>query len=67
MIAPQALLRAFDPATYDAIQAFKVTDPALMPWDYQAANPAGRIHHAVFQLGHCTSVVGVAGGSAFIE
>ena len=45
MIAPQSLLRAFDPATYDAIQAFKVTDPALMPWDYQAANPAGRPLH----------------------
>lgn len=52
MIIPQRLLRTMDPTTYDAVQAFRVTDDALMPWDYQTANPAGRPLHddwAIFQ------------------
>lgn len=31
----QAILRAFDSKTYDAIQSYRVKDDALMPWVYQ--------------------------------
>ncbi len=39
------ILRAFDSATYDAIQQYRVTDDALMPLAYQFANPNGRPYH----------------------
>lgn len=39
------LLRAFDPALFDRLQPYRVTDDALMPWAYQRANPQGRPLH----------------------
>ena len=33
--------RPINPSLYDLIQPYKVTDPAQMPYTYQAANPAG--------------------------
>lgn len=41
----QPILRALDPKTYDAIQAYRVTEDALMPWAYQFSNPKGRPYH----------------------
>jgi hypothetical protein len=37
--------RPINPALYDLIQPYKVTDPAQMPYVYQAANPVGRPLH----------------------
>lgn len=37
--------RPINPSLYDMIQPYKVTDPAQMPWTYQAANPVGRPLH----------------------
>lgn len=37
--------RPLNPELYDLIAPFKVTDPAQMPWTYQAANPVGRPLH----------------------
>ena len=59
MIAPQALLRAFDPTTYDAIQAFKVVDPTLMPLAYQNI-PGGRPLHDDWAIWSDTPRIGTA-------
>jgi hypothetical protein len=34
-----------NPKLYNAIQPYKVTEDALMPWAYQFANPNGRPYH----------------------
>lgn len=53
MILPQWLLRQFAPATYDAIQTYRVTSDAQMPLAYQNI-PGGRPLHDDWAVGQDT-------------
>lgn len=53
MIIPQSLLRAFDPAVYDAVQNYRVVSDKLMPLAYQNV-PGGRPLHDDWAVGQGT-------------
>ncbi len=55
----QAILRAFDPKTYDAIRSYRVKDDALMPLSYQNV-PGGRPTHDDWALFKSTKRIDTA-------